>query len=523
LTTTSSSPDALIIGGGLAGLSAALHLAERGLKPLVLEADLNYCGGRLAGGDMIEFQQGGQTWRFRLEHGVHGFWSPYRNLQAMLARHNLRPVFVPAREEAWIYKRANGRVTRVNAGSHIRHSLFPAPLHYLALFFSPRFLAALDIRDGLTLLEVWYGLVLALGVDPLKEDQPLEDQWLSDLVASWGPGVRSFMMGLTRNGLAGTPAEIPLSGYVAFMRFYTLLRRDAWEFSYLPGDGGTALIDPLAKRIEELGGSIRLGAQVDRLERSNDHWIAHSPIGSFTARSIILAAAAQPIRSILCASEATRDIAETLHFPRSMPTAIVRFWYDAQPKSKVEAGIITGDVIVDNYFWLHRLQDQYARWSKATGGSAIEVHIYGPPEVLEKPDELLLSRAANDVQSAFPELRGHLIHQHLQHNAPLHTLFGLGRAEQHLTTVTPWPELYCCGDWVRRPEPAFFMERACVTGIAAANEVLKSHDLQPWATLDYPKPEAFAGWLEKLMHRGRRILRKRKTNYQPPTTNNQLP
>jgi hypothetical protein len=54
------------------------------------------------------------------------------------------------------------------------------------------------------------------------------------------------------------------------------------------------------------------------------------------------------------------------------------------------------------------------------------------------------------------------------------------------------------------------MERACLTGIAAANEVLKSNDLQPWAILDYPKPEAFAGWLEKLMHRGRRILRKGK-------------
>jgi isorenieratene synthase len=138
------------------------------------------------------------------------------------------------------------------------------------------------------------------------------------------------------------------------------------------------------------------------------------------------------------------------------------------------------------------------------------VHLYGPPELLEKPDAVLLARAANDVQSAFPELRGHLIHQHLQHNAPIHTLFGLGRAAQHLTTVTPWPEVYCCGDWVRRPEPAFFLERACLTGIAAANAILQARGIQPWALLDYPKPEAVAGWLEKLMQRGRKILRKRK-------------
>ena len=63
----------------------------------------------------------------------------------------------------------------------------------------------------------------------------------------------------------------------------------------------------------------------------------------------------------------------------------------------MEAGIFSGEVVIDNYFWLHRLQDQYLRWSKATGGSAIEVHIYGPPELLAEPDALLLARAAAAV------------------------------------------------------------------------------------------------------------------------------
>ena len=49
-----SEPAILIIGAGVAGLSAALHLAERGLRPLVLEADPRFLGGRLAGGEEIE-------------------------------------------------------------------------------------------------------------------------------------------------------------------------------------------------------------------------------------------------------------------------------------------------------------------------------------------------------------------------------------------------------------------------------------------------------------------------------------
>ena len=40
--------DVVVIGGGVAGLTAALHLAERGLKPLLLEAD-ERVGGRLSG------------------------------------------------------------------------------------------------------------------------------------------------------------------------------------------------------------------------------------------------------------------------------------------------------------------------------------------------------------------------------------------------------------------------------------------------------------------------------------------
>lgn len=501
--------DVIVIGAGLAGLSASLHLAERGLRPLVLEADPKYCGGRVAGGDVVELEHGGQTWRFRGEHGVHGIWSPYRNLQAVLARHNLRPTFVPAQDETWIYKQ-HGRVKMAAVGRALRNSWMPAPLHYLALFLRPRFLAMLDWRDIFALIEVWYSLVFSIGVDPLREDQPLEDQWLSDLTQHWSPALRAFMIGLIRNGLSARPEEIPLSGFVAFMRFYTLLRRDTWAFSYLPADSGTSLIDPIAAKIQALGGSIKLNARVDRIDRSNDRWIVHSPIGSFTARQIIMATDAPNTRSILCASEATSAIANDLYFPRGMPTAAIRFWYDRQPDSKIEAGIFSGEMIVDNYFWLHRLQDQYARWSKATGGSAIEVHIYGPPELLEEADALLLARAASDVQSAFPELRGHLIHQIIQRNAATHTLFGLGRTDRHLGILTPWPDLFCCGDWVRHPTPAFFLERACVTGIEAANAVLRSRNLPAWPLLDYPQPEPLARFIEKLMHAGRKAARKTK-------------
>jgi hypothetical protein len=58
--------------------------------------------------------------------------------------------------------------------------------------------------------------------------------------------------------------------------------------------------------------------------------------------------------------------------------------------------------------------------------------------------------------------------------------------------------------------PSFFLERACATGIKAANEVLSARGMEPWPLVDYLPPEPFVGWIEKLMVRGRMRVRARR-------------
>ena len=67
----------VVIGGGVAGVSAAIELAERGMRVTLLEA-ADTLGGKVKG------------WRdaegYSIEHGLHGWWMDYTNFRDLIAR-----------------------------------------------------------------------------------------------------------------------------------------------------------------------------------------------------------------------------------------------------------------------------------------------------------------------------------------------------------------------------------------------------------------------------------------------------
>lgn len=494
----------VVIGGGVAGLTAALHLAERGLRPYLIEAEPNHIGGRLRGGPDVTIEHAGRIWHFPGEHGVHGIWSPYLNLKKMLARRNLLPTLWPSPDEAWIYGDGR-RIRRCAIGRAIHTSPFPAPLHYLHLFTRLRFVNMLSPADLLALPRVMGTLLVALAVDPIGEQNPLRGETLAEFTRGWSPRVRSFFAGLARNALAAHPEEAPAAGFIAFLRFYTIARRDTWAFALLPGTGGLCMAEPLAREIQALGGTIRMGTRVTRLERSAGSWqVRLDDQSSITAAHVVLALDAPAAAHLLRSSPTTANVAEQLWFPQGVPTAIFRVWFDQRPRTPAPTGIFSGDFTVDNFFWLEQFQPAYAAWSAATGGSALEMHIYGPPEVLAQPDAVLLARAVGDAGRAFPELAGRILHAEVIRNPPTHTLFSVGRADQHLGVETPWPGIVACGDWVAHPTPALYLERAATTGIAAANVVLQAYGYAPWPLHTHLEPEPLARWIGEQLRRFRR-------------------
>ena len=144
----------------------------------------------------------------------------------------------------------------------------------------------------------------------------------------------------------------------------------------------------------------------------------------------------------------------------------------------------------------------------ATGGALVEAHIYGPPEVLDLPDTALLALAVSDILHAYPELRGHMIHATMQRNPATHTRFETGADSRYLGVESPWPAISMCGDWLRYPHPALFLERACVTGIAAATRVSVALGGEPCPIIPALPPEPLAGALQRGLRGVRRVVRR---------------
>jgi carotenoid phi-ring synthase / carotenoid chi-ring synthase len=501
----------VIIGGGLAGLTAAVHLAERGITPLVLDSDARWTGGRLAGGDPDTFTYDGRAWSFQPEHGVHAVWGGYVNMRALLERFTQTPLQLSPGEE-WL-NRWGREVRRIEAGNAIRSRWIPAPLHYLQLLFNPTIWANIIPLDFLSLPGVLVSILLTIGVDPIAEKRAWNGLTMREFFRGWTPNLRATFTGVGANLLAAPKEAIDLTAYIAALRFYTMLRRDAWTLHYFTDNAHIALIDPLVNAIEQRGGMLRRGATAVALQRVGDHWrviVEDSSAGgyrSLTAQHVILATHAPGAQRLLQNSSATATAAQRMIFPTGLRNAVIRLWFSTSPREGTPGGMFTGDFVPDNFFWLHRLYSDCRIWHEATGGSVIEVHLYGTDALLDQPDANLMILAATEIQRAFPELRGSFVHGVTRRNSKVHTRWRVP-TQDSLHVTTPWHNMWACGDWIGYETPSLWMERAVTTGMAAANAVLQANQHEPFAILQPPRPELMVRVLGAVIRAGRFILGK---------------
>ncbi|MEV4119316.1 FAD-dependent oxidoreductase [Micromonospora sp. NPDC049645] len=455
---------ALVVGGGIAGMSAAVVLAERGVAVTVLEAAPTL-GGRL-GAWAEPLADGAQ----RNEHGFHAFFRQYYNWRSILRRIDsdlgfLKPIpGYPILSEQWPTEEFG--------------KLPPAPpANLLALLLRSPSVRLADLR----LMDRNAALPL-LSFDPVGTYAELDHTTADELLASLRlpDRARAMLFEVFSHSFFNHEAEMSAAEMVAQFHFYLLGNPEGLAFDCPDEDYGTAIWEPLTRHVERHGGRVVTGCAATGVHRDATGWrVTTTDGGSHPAGHVVLAVDPPALAALVAASPDLAEQAPELvaRMPAfgtpGPPYAVARYWCagDVAAGRAVFSGV-SRQPTLDSVTLYHRLENEPRRWARQTGGSVIELHAYAcEPGV---PADELAERMRRELVALWPEagdLRVRELRARVEAQAPA---FTPGSHTWRPGVRTDANGLYLAGDGIATDFPSALMERAAATGIIAANHILRA-------------------------------------------------
>jgi len=155
------------------------------------------------------------------------------------------------------------------------------------------------------------------------------------------------------------------------------------------------------------------------------------------------------------------------------PFAVCRFWFDRDFEwEQSNFTSLSGYQLTDSITLYHRIQEQFVRWHRQTGGSVVELHAYCYKEKQFPTQGALLATFERELYEIVPELKdATMLHRELV-NQKNFSGYPPGSYSDRPETDSGVDNLMFAGDWVKMPFPCGLMERAVSSGLLAANEIL---------------------------------------------------
>lgn len=182
------------------------------------------------------------------------------------------------------------------------------------------------------------------------------------------------------------------------------------------------------------------------------------------------------------------------------PVVVVRLWFEPQAEvpEELEAAFTPRAGFIDNFFHLNQFDRCYD-----AEGQVIEVHACRGKQ--DESEQDILNRIFKDLSTFCPDLdRGLLKKWVVQPHPDVFTLYAPGAMRDRPGNDAEVTGLHLAGDWTRSDRPVWMMERAVVSGLGAANRVLRSRGLEPEPIRELA-PEALlltaARWMARVVRR----------------------
>ncbi|QCF27222.1 hydroxysqualene dehydroxylase HpnE [Hydrocarboniclastica marina] len=442
--------DVIIVGGGIAGLTSAVGLSQRGLKVTLLERS-DRLGGRAR---TCEDDTTGQ----RVDIGPHIMVSQYRNMMRLL--------------------RELGTIDQVVWQSHphlilvdkprpvvMRLRLLIAPLHFAPSLLNVPQVSLADLLSNRRVL--WQILRLdhekMLELDAINAEEHLLSMGVSARAVDWF--WRSAAM-----TIMNTPLEHCSTG--ALFRFIRFL---AGRNDYQVGFAGDTLSDLFApgaaERIEAAGGQLLLNTDVQRLELEGNRFagVRLQDGTSIAAKACIVAVPPQDLKAMLPSSASGKEtVFGQLDGFKPSPYICSYLWFDRKLTDEPFWTKVWGkDNLNYDFYDLSNIKP-----ALKAQPSVIASNCMYSLESAALDDAEIVRRTQAEVAEYLPEAaEARVLHARV-HRIPM----GIaqpspGTERLRPDSRTPLERLYLAGDWINTGLPSS-MESATRAGWLAAEQVL---------------------------------------------------
>ena len=455
----------MVIGGGLAGLAAAVVLAERGVRVTVLERE-SFLGGR-AGAWTDRLRDGTA---FEMERGFHAFFRQYYNLRQLLRRIDPQlgflepttdyPILTPTGNESF-------------AGLTHAPLLNVAKLTWRTETLGLRDLAKVNVPAAMAMLRFDFGQTYA------DFDHVTAGAYLDSL--NFPPAARQRLLHVFAHSCFNPQHDMSAADLLQMLHFYFTANHDGLVFDVANRPFSRAIFTPLGELLGRLGASVRLQARARAILRREAGWIVETDDRPLDADFVVLATEVPGVRAIVDASPGLDDADWRQRVASLRVTnafAVWRLWLD-RPVAPGRAGFAgtAGVGPLDNISVYEHLEDESRAFAKRTGGSVIELHAYALPARVD--EAALRQKLLAGLHTLYPETASATIIEDrflLRQDCPA---FAPGSHALRPEVRTPFPGLCLAGDFVKLPFPSALMERATSAGMLAANTLLASRGIAP--------------------------------------------